>query len=257
MSKQAREVARERARAMREEQARHERRRERIVRIGVVVAVLAVVVGIGVAVQSQRTKVDPTADRPAGVSSASGGVPFGKASAPVKVDLWEDFQCPACKAFEGVNSAALEKEVDSGRVGLTIHPLTFIDNNLRNNSSAPAANAFGCAVTYGDQGKALALHRLLYQKQPKENPGADAWSTDDLIGYAKQVGVTGSDFESCVRDGRYDAWVKAVGAASANAGVSSTPTVFINGTKVADSELTKMFQGTAALQQAITDAAKG
>ena len=40
-------------------------------------------------------------------------------------------------------------KVDSGDVTMTIHPLSFLDQNLGNSSSKLAANAFGCAADVG------------------------------------------------------------------------------------------------------------
>ena len=57
---------------------------------------------------------------------------------PVDVTLWEDFQCPNCKDFEAENGAMLDHLVTDGDITLTIHPLSFLDSSLGNDSSVQA-----------------------------------------------------------------------------------------------------------------------
>ena len=92
---------------------------------------------------------------------------------------------------------------------MTIHPLSFLDQNLGNSSSVAAANALGCAADVGEQ-EALDFHQTVYANQPEETPGQPAWSTDDLIGWGNDVGIEGSEWESCVSDLTYADWVEQV-----------------------------------------------
>ena len=45
----------------------------------------------------------------------------------------------------------------------------------------------------------------------------------------KSIGITSSNFESCVNEGKYVRWTSNVATASGKADVNSTPTVFVNG----------------------------
>jgi len=221
--------ARDRLAAERERQATADKRKRQRSNIAIAV-VVAVVAGFIVVYAFLASNDDgpQNAALPALVQEQGGGVVFG--DGPVDVALWEDFQCPGCKGFEQANGAMLEERVDAGDITMVIHPLSFLDQNLGNSSSVAAANAFGCAADAGQQ-QALDFHLTVYANQPQETPGQAAWSTDDLIGWGNDVGIEGDEWESCVTDLTYSDWVEQVANSQADAGVTSTPTVFLDGEK--------------------------
>ena len=67
----------------------------------------------------------------------SGTPPAGKT--PVTVDLWEDFQCPACRAFEAANHTQLEAWAKQGVVKLVYKPVAFLDRMSTTNYSTRAS----------------------------------------------------------------------------------------------------------------------
>jgi protein-disulfide isomerase len=135
------------------------------------------------------------------------------------IDLWEDFQCPVCGQFEKAVGPTVTQLAASGKAKVVYHPLSFLGEE-----SVRAANAFGCAT---DAGKAEQFHNALFANQPEEHTGG--YKNDDLVKAGRDVGTTGSTFESCVTDGRYNDWVKQVARAGDDAGVTQTPTVFVAG----------------------------
>ncbi|HVQ87567.1 MAG TPA: thioredoxin domain-containing protein [Actinomycetes bacterium] len=218
-------AARER---LREERARNRSRGgsgRLLAIIGVVLLVVAVVV-IFVVVQNQRTTSTGEGELPDTVASNGGPVTFG--TGPVTVSLWEDFQCPVCKAFEATNGQMLKEMADANDITLEIHPVSFLDQNLNNSSSALAANAFGCAAASGSD-PALEFHLTVYEHQPEEQPGVEAWSAADLVGWGDESGISGSDWATCVNDQPFSGWVADVESSRADAGVVGTPTVFVDG----------------------------
>ncbi|HVQ17457.1 MAG TPA: thioredoxin domain-containing protein, partial [Actinomycetes bacterium] len=226
-SKDSKRASRDKLAEERRRQAQADKRRRSTINVVVGVLVVAVVIAVFVVVQNQRTTSDVTnASLPGLVSEQGGGMSFG--NGPVKVDLWEDFQCPVCKQFEAANGAMLKQRIDNGDITLVIHPLSFLNQNLNNTSSTLAANAFGCSAAAGEK-TALAYHTLLYDKQPEENAGHEAWTVDDLVGWGSDVGLTGTDWSGCVTDGNFNDWVSQVAASQIDAGVTGTPTVFIDG----------------------------
>lgn len=253
-AKESKRSAREKLAEERRRQAEAAKRKQRTVNIAIAVVVVLVVVGIFVAVQASRNSGPEDAALPSGITEPGAGAAFG--DGPVTVDLWVDFQCPACKNFEAVNAEALAERVDAGDVTLVIHPLSFLDNNLGNNSSRPAASAFGCAI---DEGKGLEFATKLYEVQPEENPGQDAWTTDDLISYGNDVGISGDVWESCVRDETYVGWADQVAASQADAGITSTPTVLVDGEPAwtTDEEGAPFFTSPDALNELIDAAGQG
>lgn len=156
----------------------------------------------------------------------------GSSSAPVTVDLYEDFLCPNCKTFEQANGAALAKLVAAGTVQLHHHPMAFLDTNSNQQYATRALNAAAVVrVAAGPVGY-QKFHDLLFANQPAESgPGL---SDDELIAYAQQAGATGPAVEQQIRDLAYGSWVTKVTDQASQDGVTGTPTVFVNGRRIDD-----------------------
>ena len=156
---------REKAAAARAAAESSERRRETAMRVGIAVAVLVIVAGIiGAALYTTRSKdVAPVdAALPAGVSGPQYGAGVGTVGTPV-LDIYEDFQCPACAQAEAALSPTISTLVADGKVKVNYHPMNFLDRNLGNDSSTRATAAFGCAV---DAGKTAEYHSILFANHP-------------------------------------------------------------------------------------------
>lgn len=209
------DAATRRARA--EARVRAARRRKRLVVVSVVVGVLVVAAVIGIVLQSQRGKITVGAT-PKGVTSDS-GVAVGRSTAPVRVDFYEDFQCPACGKFERAVGQTVEQLVDQGRIYAVFHPMAFLGPE-----STRASNASGCAA---DQGHFLAFHSALYRSQPPEK--TNGYRNSDLISTAGQLGFSNRTFRYCVEKSSHLGWVQKVTDLASQKGVVQTPTIFIAG----------------------------
>ena len=88
--------------------------------------------------------------------------PGAPANVPT-LDMYEDFQCPICARFEEIFGLQIVEMVKANQVKLIAHPLSFLDDNLRNDSSNRAANAAACA---SDAGEFLQYHTATFQGQP-------------------------------------------------------------------------------------------
>lgn len=236
-----------------------ERRRERTVRLIGAAGVLVVVVGIIVAAvvirsgSSGGNEVDAGAPRPAGTFAADAqyafGVPVGSApeSAPA-LAIWEDFQCPACGQVEKLNGAGIQALAEEGAVRLIWRPTTFLDGNLRNDASARATAAWGCAI---DQGKTVEYHDWVYANQPAEE--GTGWTNEQLKQFGSDVGIQGdalATFSSCVDDGTYLQWAKNSTLIFDKDGIQGTPSASLNGTPISNDVLAD----DAALRKFIADA---
>lgn len=229
---------------LREEQQRVAReRRTRTILMSVAgLAVLATVVW---AIFALVRSVPNTAA--AGSVDAS-TVVIGKADAKVRVDVFQDFMCPYCGQFERNNGADLKALVDDGTVKLVIHPMSFLDQQSGTAKySTRAANAL-FTVYKAEPDKALAFNAALYANQPEE--GTPGPTDDQLKALATGVGVSQSVADSFTSMANESAVVQATQSAFA-AGVTSTPTVKINGEKLAG-DATK----AGALKAAVEAAAK-
>ena len=179
--------------------------------------VFIVVALAGVVAYSNSSK---NATMPGGTSSKDGyGITFN-ASATPQIDIWEDFQCPICHTFEGINGSYINEVASSGKAKVIFHPMSFIGPE-----SKIAANAAACANV---EGKYLQFHTALYEDQAStENSGH--WNKDAMISLGKKIGITSSTFADCVNQNKFDGWVSKIEDSAASKNVNATPTVFING----------------------------
>jgi protein-disulfide isomerase len=241
---------RERAAQARGEAQASEKRRERIVRVvggATVVAVMAAIIGVAVYASSNSPSTDasgltggivepdPSAASPAGVLSADSptpfGVPYGTGSTDVPVlEVWEDFQCPACGALELANGAGIEKLGEEGKVQLIYRPTAFLDANLGNDSSHRALAAWGCAI---DAGKVKEFRNTVFANQPVEE--GIGYTEEQLLSFGSQSGITDTDFTTfsqCVTDGTYLAWAANTNQEFLTSQIGGTPSGFLNGEPV-------------------------
>ena len=186
-----------------------------------VIAMVALVVIVGAGFSYFGSKGSESAAVPSSVSKADGyGIVFNADVPNVPtIDIYEDFQCPVCARFAGINGETIAKAIAEKKAKVVYHVLSFLGTE-----SILAANASACAA---DEDKFLAFHKAFYANQPAENAGAINATFLKSIGAA--VGITSDKFSTCVDNGGYSDWVKNVAEAGAKANVNSTPTVFVNG----------------------------
>ena len=123
--------------------------------LAVCVAVTAVLILRDDAKDTKDAKGRPAA-LPGGVTATTGGdgtVTMAKSGVqrPV-VDVYEDFQCPACKEFDQVNDATLKSLAAQGQAKVVYHPIViFSEEPLAGNSlrAAAAAHPVHCAKRCG------------------------------------------------------------------------------------------------------------
>jgi len=146
--------------------------------------VVAVVVGVLLimlvpTLLSKQTNT--SAKTPASVSADRGyGIVFNDELKGVPViDIYEDFQCPVCAQFEGLQGDYIESLIADKKATVVYHTLSFLGPE-----SVNAANAAACSA---DEGKFLQYHRALYSNQPAENTGV--WSTDVLVVLGQAAGI--------------------------------------------------------------------
>jgi protein-disulfide isomerase len=218
MSKKSTDATRqERTAALMKEQARAERRRQFVI-VGSVMAVLAVIVGVGLFVMS---RADTTSSSTVAASDYSFGV--GDPEAPVNVVIYEDFICPACAYFESVTHEKLQQAADEGKVYVEYRPFNFLERI--GPYSADAANAFRAVWVTAGEDAALEFHNALFADQPsEEGPFPDA---DWLVEKAVAAGADEAEVRPAIENKEYMDWVDAATADASE--VRSTPTVYVDG----------------------------
>jgi protein-disulfide isomerase len=156
---------------------------------------------------------------PAHALGPNQGEALGAASAPVLVEEYADFQCPACARFQLQVGPTVRQLAQQGRIRFVFH-----HDASAGREAALAANAATCA---GDAGRFWPYHDALYARQGER--GAGALTVERLIALGRQVGASGPIFASCVRNGTYDPWVALVTDQAAGRGVTTLPAIFVNG----------------------------
>jgi len=185
-----------------------------------VIVMISFIVVVGVVFSLISSRSNSTAAIPATVSEADGyGIVLNPESTP-KIDVYVDYQCPACRAFEIINGGYLNEVIAQKKAKVVFHPMTFIGPE-----SVLAANSAACAA---DENKFVDMNLALFQNQ-SESENSGKWSSEYLVELGKSIGITSGTFETCVNDGKYIKWTSNVAAASAKADVNGTPTIFVNG----------------------------
>jgi len=254
--------AREKARAIREEQLKKEKRNKLLVGWGIVVAVVVIIAliafvvignaqnnapvadqgptpangnvhgGITLLANTEVVKSEPAAvnvaDVPAPLATkpATVAVPGGEAEAgkPVKVIAYIDFICPVCKQFETAYGESLTNLRNEGKISVEYRALGFLDRQSTTNYSSRAANAAACVVNSSPE-KYAEFFDLLFERQPAE--GGAGISDNDLKKMATEIGA--ANIDSCIDSKQFRPWVKVATQEAAAIGVTGTPTVFIDG----------------------------
>ncbi len=224
--------------------ARAERRRRNLLAgtvAGIVVLVALVVV---IVVQTHRTSTSATAAAPA--NAAGTEIVVGSATAPVTVDLYEDFQCPNCKAFEAESGSTLAQLIAAGTVQAHYHGMAFLDTSANDEYSTRALNAAAVVLATAGPDAFQTFHDLLFANQPDE--GGSGLTDAQLVDYAGQAGATGSAVQADINDLTYGDWVKKATDQASKDGVTGTPTVLVAGTKLTDISATGLTDAVTAAQ---------
>jgi protein-disulfide isomerase len=201
----------------------------------VVVAIIAVVGGVIWVQQSTKDAVAGGGNAlPTGVTALGAGYPAYADVTPAggapTVDVYEDFQCPACAQFESILGPTLQNLGEAGQAKVVYHVKNFLDDNLGNDSSTRAGNAAFCA---SDAGRFQEFHNQVFANQPaKEGAG---YTDETLKGFAQAAGISGAaltTWQKCLDAGKYVDYVNSVEHQSFSDGVRGTPTIRINGSDV-------------------------
>jgi protein-disulfide isomerase len=255
---QQREAARAKAKAQREQQAKKDKRNKWMLQSGIAVGIIAIVAVVGLTIANSVPKPGP---RPANMASdgivlsgagmkavTNDALPDGAdpvptvtdpASKAVHIVVYEDYLCPACKAFDSANAEQLQTLVNAGAATLEIHPIGMLwQRSAGTEYSRRSAAAAACVATYSPN-TYWAVNQAFYDQQPQEGT---AGLTDDEI--KKLIASAGAgdtaSINSCIDQKTFIPWVKAAtdralkgpmtdaATAAGNAG-AGTPTVLVNG----------------------------
>lgn len=212
---------------------------------GVVAIVLVMVIAVGWAIQSNRdTTGDDTAAPGEGQSEVdlSGvqmsltdeyGLGVGDSDAPVKVEIFEDFQCPYCADLEEESKDDLMRAAADGKAFVVYRPMAFL-----NDYSDEALNAFGVVLDEAGGQAALKFHDLLFANQPSE--GGESPDTQWLIDLAAEAGADQPAVAEGIESGSFKQWALNASDDASKRGVNGTPTALVDGEQVGGNTIEEM-----------------
>ncbi|HSW96914.1 MAG TPA: DsbA family protein [Candidatus Saccharimonadales bacterium] len=149
---------------------------------------------------------------------------LGQDSAKVTIIEFADERCPFCKQWADNTFPQLKSDyIDTGKVKFYFRNYDFLGP-----ASVIAGNAVECA---NEQGKFWDLHDYFYKNQPDESD-TSMFTTDKLSGIAGDLGMDATQFSSCLSSNKDNTAVTKDLSDGQKAGVSGTPTFFINGTSL-------------------------
>ena len=213
---QRREAARAEALALREAQAKRDKR-NRLITIGALVAGLLVLVGVFLAVwipamNDRNQTIDAvTAGNLSEVTNPAtgndtGGIPIGadgvagtdNGADAVEVGVYLDYMCPICGQFEDINGESLDALREAGDVTVVLHPVSILD---RASQGTQYSTRSASAVAYVADQAPEALNEfnaLLFANQPAEN--TEGLTDQQLADFAEQAGAS-SEVAAAIADG--------------------------------------------------------
>ena len=220
----------------------------RLTVVATVVAVLAII-GIGVTIQALRDTTGEAGVAPTATATPTEdvlkvvgpvdkyGLAMGDATAPVKVEIFEDFLCPFCQQYEAASRESLRQYAEDGSAYVVYRPIAFLDEY-----SARALNALAVIMEKSGPTVALDFHDRLYDEQPAE--GGTMPTNDWLIEQAVAVGANADDIRAGIDSYQFRQWIINGADDASKRRVNSTPTVFVNGVPVQGISIADLVQKT-------------
>lgn len=175
--------------------------------------------------QIDVSNIDSAAIQPA--IEANGNIAdnvYGKRDSKVVLVEYGDFQCPGCKSANPRLAAIAEAYKDHISFTFRNFPITQIHPN--------ALSAAAVAQAAGLQDKYWEMHDLLYDNQDAWKGLSGSERNSIFLGYATSLGLDTTKFNEDLASTSISQKIKFDQALAKEDSVSSTPTFFLNGTKL-------------------------
>lgn len=162
------------------------------------------------------------------------GNKLGADTAPVKIEAFEDFQCPFCLRYTANQEPGIVKEfVKAGKVQIIYRNFPGLGRE-----SVLAGAAALCAA---DQNKFWEYHSALFLTQARagqaenERVNVGRFSNDKLKEYGAALGLDTAAFNKCVDEAKYTQRVGDDETQGRSLGLRGTPSFLLNGRPLAGS----------------------
>jgi protein-disulfide isomerase len=251
-----REAARDKAKTLRDQQRKKDKRSRFLVQGGVIIVALAIVAVVVLVVQGsvRAPEAGPSNMASDGImigqglvavqtaAIAAGATPVANAvdetSDVLAIQIFVDYMCPVCGAFEQTNGEQIATWVNNGAVTVEIFPFAILDRASQGTMySTRAANAAACVANYSPN-QFFDFNRLMFDTSTQPAEGSTGLSDEEIIAVTEQANVErAGNVATCITDQRFAGWVldahdrNLAGpiAAPGLTTVNSTPTVLVNG----------------------------
>ncbi|MFA6307161.1 MAG: thioredoxin domain-containing protein [Patescibacteria group bacterium] len=139
---------------------------------------------------------------------------FGEAKASAQIIIYSNFECPFCAEFSQTIKKVEENFKDKVAIAYRHYPLPGYPE------AEKAAEAAECAA---EQGKFWQMHDKLFADNTAGRMSIEQFKID-----AADLGLNQEQFNQCLDGGKYENKIGEQAAEGAGAGVTGTPTFFVN-----------------------------
>lgn len=165
----------------------------------------------------------------------------GANSKNVELVAYSDFQCPVCAQFFPIESQVIEKYKDQIKFTFRHFPLDTIHPNAR--------AAHRAAEAAGKQNKFFEMHDLIYQNHSAWETSQNAKTFFDE--YAKSIGLNMEQFNNDYASEIVNSTINADKQEGTKRGVQGTPTYYINGEKIENTDISSVDSFSAVIEKYI------
>ena len=167
----------------------------------------------------------------------SGDPSNGPSTARIELVEFSDFFCPACQRASRFNAIILASYRDETRFIFKHFPLDTACNDAIGRSVHPGACMIAAASECAhQQGKFWPFHDLMFKQGHAYNPA-------HLEADIQRLGINGEQLTRCLSSGEGMEAVRRDIGEGKRLGVTSTPTYFVNGLKMAGMMSPAIFEG--------------
>ena len=152
----------------------------------------------------------------------------GPVDAKVTIIEFSEFQCPYCKKGKEIMDEIIKIYGEQVKLVFKHFPLISIHPEAQK-----AAEATECA---GDQGKFWEMHDWMFDNQ-------QGLAVDGLKTAAANLGMSSSEFNSCLDSGKYEEKVKNDSEEAKGLGLGGAPAFFINDQLISGAQPIEKFRG--------------
>ncbi len=201
----------------------------------IIVVIIAAIIGATFynnSTKNRRITTNSNTNKPSAINSEALVRPdsytLGSADAPVTIVEFLDPECESCAAFNPIVKKVL-KEYE-GKAKLVVRYMPLHPNSLSAATFIEAA---------GEQGKYWEAEDLLFEKQPEwgtkhGQPSANQADINTLFKkYAAELGLDMDKMNSTFAENKFAAKIERDKKDGQSLGVRQTPTLFVNGRKLA------------------------